>query len=291
MKQRLIGLTLTSFLSGALVGSFIDGYLISRIKPLVKAAIQGGQFDKFYDSKALNEKWAKNLVKGGYILHIRHGMREKFSGSVTTYDAIEILNKDDARNTDYYRAVCLTERGILDSKVIGKTFDLAGIKVSHVLSSPSCRARETAIFAFNRIDQIEPSILHRSAQMTSQHKRLGDELRAAVDAVPIKKGTNIVVSGHVSTLSYDHKNKTGIVDINETDGDLDSRLETGIVVIERKGSKYIARHKFKSIKELSTNILELPVQSNGFDKFLFKPGDKYKPAKVNRGLIYNPNHF
>ena len=68
-----------------------------------------------------------------------------------------------------------------------KTFDLAGINVSYVVSSPSCRARETAIFAFDRIDQIEPAILHRTAQINSQDKEFGDKFRSVIDAIPIEK--------------------------------------------------------------------------------------------------------
>ena len=86
---------------------------------------------------------------------------------------------------------------------------MAGIKVSYVVSSPSCRARETAIFAFNRIDQIEPSILHRTAQMKSQYKDLGNKFRQVIDEIPIEKGSNIVISGHGGTLSYDLKNGFG----------------------------------------------------------------------------------
>ena len=285
MKNKFFNssLLVISFLSGAVLGTLLDGYMY-KIKPLVSQLYRG---KVNINPSAANEKWAKELVKGGYILHIRHAMREKFTGSVTTFDAIELLNKDDARKTDYYRATCLTERGILDSKAIGKTFDLANIEVSYVVSSPSCRARETAIFAFNRVDQIEPSILHRSAQLKSQHKENGDKLRSVLDALDIKKGSNIVISGHGATLSYDIKNNTGIVDSDET-VDIDSRLETGIVVIERKNGKYIARHKFNSIKEISTNLLELPVENNGLEKFIFKPGDEYNPKNINKGLIYNP---
>lgn len=270
----------------------LDGFYVKKdeyggyqIKTLFAKRLKDGEKDS--NKAALDEKWAREIVKGGYILHIRHGMREKFTGSVTTFDAIELLNKDDARERDYYRAVCLTERGILDSKVVGKTFKLAGIDVSYVVSSPSCRARETAIFAFNRIDQIEPAILHRTAQLRSQHKAYGDKFRSVVDAIPIKEGSNIVVSGHGGTLSYDIKNKTGIVDIDETE-DIDNRQETGIVVIERKDGKYIARHKFKSIKNISTALLELPINNEGLERFIFKPGDKYDPKNVERGFIYIP---
>ena len=213
-------------------------------------------------------------------------MREKFSGSVLTYDAIELLNNEDARKKDYYRAVCLTERGILDSKAVGKVFELAKIKISYVVSSPSCRARETAIYAFDRIDQIEPSILHRTAQTRSQHIAAGEKLRKVVDNIKISDDSNIIISGHGGTLGYDIKNNVGIVDIDETHLNIDDRKETGIVVIERTNGKYIARHVYNSISELSTSLLNLPVDNKNPDKFLFSPKDSYNPKNINRGFIY-----
>ena len=288
-KFRNLIIFLFAFLGSSLIFVLLDGFIVKKEKNGYQISSRFAQrFNQEKNSsnnEISNEKWTKEIVKGGYILHLRHAMREKFAGSVTTYDALEFLNKEDARKTDYYRAVCLTERGILDSKAIGKTFKFAGIKVSNVLSSPSCRARETAIFAFNRIDQIEPAILHRSVLMESQHKAYGEKLRSVIDEIPIIKGYNIVISGHGATLSYDIKNKTGIVDIDETNG-VDKRKETGIVVIERKEGKYIARHKFNSINEISNALLKLPLDKKGLEKFIFKPGDIYKPKNINRGFIF-----
>ncbi|MBO6977963.1 MAG: hypothetical protein JJ837_00870 [Prochlorococcus marinus XMU1428] len=285
-KKKIVGISFISFLFGVVLGGFTLEYIFEKAKPIVKSALKGQSYIDPSRKKELDALWAQKIVNGGYILHLRHAMREKFSGSVTAHDAIELINEDDARETDYYRAVCLTERGILDSKVIGKTFNLANINVSYVVSSPSCRARETAIYAFNRIDQIEPSILHRTAQMKSQHISLGNKFRKVIDDIAIKKGSNIVISGHGGTLSYDLKNGVGLIDIDETD-QIDNRLETGIVVIEKKNGKYIARHKFNSISEITNNLLELPVESNRLNKFLFKPGDNYNPKNINRGLIYD----
>ena len=286
-------LFIIAFLSGTLIFILLDGFYVEKDNygGVKVKTLFANRLSKKLSQKniASDQKWAQEIVKGGYILHIRHGMREKFKGSVTTFDAIELLSKDDARKTDYHRAVCLTERGILDSKAVGKVFDLAGIKVSYVVSSPSCRARETAIFAFNRIDQVEPSILHRSAQMKSQHKANGEKLRSIIDAIPIEEGSNIVISGHGNTLSYDIRNKTGIVDIDETN-EIDNRNETGIVVIERKDGKYIARHKFYSINGIANQLLELPINNDGLDKFIFKPGDTYNPKNVNKGFIFVPGY-
>ena len=281
---KIFCIALLSFIS-ALFGSFTGN--LNTLKPLVKAISTGKEYKTKTQLDELDLYWAKEIVKGGYILHIRHAMREKFSGSVHTHDAIELLDNKDARNTEFYRAVCLTERGIIDSKAVGRVFDLANIKLSYVVSSPSCRSRETAIYAFNKIDQIEPSTLHRTAQPKSQHISLGNAFRKALDNIPIVPGKNILISGHAGTLQDDLYNKVGIVDIDETATGVDDRLETGIAVIERKNGKYIARHSFKSIRNISIHLLNLPVETDKkYDKYLFEAGDKYDPKNINSGLIY-----
>ncbi len=239
-----------------------------------------------YISPDQHKLWAKKIVDGGYILHIRHAMREKWA-DVTAYDAIELLENADARTKSYFRAVCLTEKGIEDAKLINKAFELSGLKVSYVLSSPSCRSRETAIFAFNKIDQIEPSILHRTAQKPSQYVSMGKKLRNELDKIKIVKSKNIIISGHGGTLDIDFGNNVGIVDIKEIDN-MDQRLETGIVVIERKNNKYIARHKFNSIYQFVNNFFDLPVNDKSNGKFLFD-NDYYNPSNIKSGFVFHPN--
>ena len=236
---------------------------------------------------SLNIEWAKKITKGGYILHIRHGMREKWTDAIA-FDAIELLGNLDGRNSSFYRAVCLTEKGIEESKLVNSVFNTIGIKVSYVLSSPSCRARETAIYGFKRIDQIEPSVLHRTAQISVQHKEMGTKLRSVVDAIEFKKGENIVVSGHAGTLSIDFNNGVGIVDENKTMfKDIDDRSETGILVIERINGKYFVRHKFNSISDLANSIIKLPINDSSGGKFLFEGGD-YSPTNIKSGFVFNP---
>ena len=99
-------------------------------------------------------------AKGGYIFFFRHAQREKWNDIVTAYDAYEIVNAIEARGSWIERAVCLTPRGIKDAKLIGIIFEHAKIKINKIFSSPSCRARETAMYAFNRIDMYDPAILH-----------------------------------------------------------------------------------------------------------------------------------
>ena len=258
-----------------------------QIKKIVEN-FRGDQDKKSVDKDLLEKHtiWAKKIVEGGYILHIRHAMREKWA-DVTAYDAIELMDSADARKTSYFRAVCLTEKGVEDAKLINKVFELSGLKVSRVLSSPSCRARETAIFAFKRIDQIEPSILHRTAQKTSQHILMAKKLRNVLDKIKIEKSKNVIISGHGGTLEFDYENGFGIVDIKEIDK-MDDRLETGIIVIERKDNKYIARHKFNSIYEFVNNFFDLPSEDNSNGKFLNDNND-YNPLNIKPGFIFHPD--
>lgn len=286
-KLIIISITLFTLIFGFLWGfsSYHFKYFpYNEIKKIVKHKPKDPINYSLVTEK--NKIWAKKIIKGGYILHIRHAMREKW-GDVTAFDAIELINNLDARNTSFYRAVCLTEKGIEEAKLINKIFEILKIRVSYVVSSPSCRARETAIFAFKRIDQIEPSILHRTAQINDQHIAMGKKLRSVIEAIPIKPNENIIISGHGGTLSIDYSNNVGIVDVNEV-SDMDNRKETGIIVIEKKGNQFIARHKFYSIYHLINNILLLPIKDQSGDKFIFKDSI-YDPENIKSGFIYHPN--
>jgi broad specificity phosphatase PhoE len=131
---------------------------------------------------------------------------------------------------------------------------MTGVKVASVVSSPSCRARQTAMLAFGRIDGIENSLLHRTAVVHSQHEAFARRLRKALDGLDPPKGQNIVLAGHGNTLSYDG---SIVIDIDRTEG-IDDRDETGFIVIEKKDGKLIAQHRFKSIAEFANAIVELP---------------------------------
>tara|TARA_Y100000768_G_C23979905_1_gene685118 strand:+ start:90 stop:968 length:879 start_codon:yes stop_codon:yes gene_type:complete len=252
---------------------------INQIKSFLK--------DKKYETNDISKHvyWTNEIRKGGYILHIRHGSREKWSTNVA-YDDIELLNNLDARQSSFARAVCLTEKGVEDSKLVGEIFQIINIPIGHVVSSPSCRARETAIFAFGRIDSIEPSLLHRTAMRKDQHLGMGKKLREVVENLKIEKNKNIILSGHGGTLSYDFKNKVGIIDIMEVE-DVDRRLETGIVVIEKIEGKYIAKHKFNNIIDIATNSIKLPIDDKSNGKFLWNKDKNTYVITPKSGYLFN----
>ena len=217
-------------------------------------ALVGAQHEEFanYDK---DKHWAEKLRAGGYILYVRHSQREKWE-DVTGFDMVELANQADGSQASYKRAVCLTDRGIEESKLIGEVFRLAEVKVDKIISSPSCRSRQTAMHAFGRVDAIANSLLHRTAVMRDQHEEFARDLRRIIDTLEPKPGSNIVLSAHAGTFRFD---KGILLDKDETGGDPDGRLETGFVVLEKAGGKLIARHKFLSIRHLANATIKLPL--------------------------------
>ena len=199
-------------------------------------------------------KWARKVIDGGYILHFRHAQREKWN-DVTAFDAYELANGIQAENSSFSRATCLTDQGKEEAKMIGQIFAMTGVKISEVISSPSCRARQTALLAFNRIDRISNSLLHRTAMMPAQHDIFARELRKLIEGLEVKDGENIILSGHGGTLKFDGDL---VIDDDQT-VDIDERDETGFIVLEKSGDKIIARHKFISLKNFANAVIEFTV--------------------------------
>jgi hypothetical protein len=239
--------------------SFVWGMSVVRSKTFPYAWIAGlhssAEIAKQEEiaTYASDRLWAQKIVAGGYILHFRHAQREKWT-DVTAFDTYELKMHLDASEGTFSKATCLTPQGVEESKLIGNVFKITGVLVSQVISSPSCRARQTAILAFGRIDGIDNALLHRTAMMREQHLLFARQLRRRIEGIALEPGQNAVLSGHGGTLSYDG---ALVIDIDETGG-IDERDETGFVVIEHVGDKLIARHKFKSLRNFANAMIELP---------------------------------
>ena len=205
--------------------------------------------------RALHAEWAKKVQKGGYILHFRHAQREKWI-DVTAFDVVELRDKVDAEHSSFARATCLTPQGVEESKLIANIFRLASVPVTQVISSPLCRARQTAELAFGRVDAFTTALVHLTAIMPSQHPEFSAELRRVMLGLEPKPGENMVLMGHINTLSF-----AGVSALDEDrTGGVEARDETGFVVIEKVGGKLIAQHRFGSIKDFTHAIVEVPVR-------------------------------
>ncbi|MEL6318925.1 MAG: histidine phosphatase family protein [Pseudomonadota bacterium] len=199
--------------------------------------------------------WAERMAAGGYILHVRHAQREKWD-TVKAFDALEIAGGLRGEEASFRRAVCLTPRGEEEARAIGAVFAQAGVAVSAVISSPSCRARQTAELAFGRIDRLETALLYRTMTPQAQRRGLSDRLRATLLAMTPPPGGNIVLSGHGATIGLDD-----VVDVDETAAGVDSREETGVAVLEVVDGRLIARHVFERIDVLATAVIATPLDA------------------------------
>jgi hypothetical protein len=109
-----------------------------------------------------DQYWAREILNGGYILHFRHAERDKWI-DVQMYDFMESeFYKNKSSNELYFsKAVCLNERGKVQARAMGDVVSDVGLPVGRVVSSVSCRARQTAELMFGRVDSIHSILVHR----------------------------------------------------------------------------------------------------------------------------------
>lgn len=163
-----------------------------------------------YDPKKLeiDRVWFKKLLNGGFILHFRHAERDKWI-DVEIYDALEtheyengVNIKPNTKKLYFANAVCLNDRGKVQARAMGEYLNKIKLPISYVVSSPSCRARQTSELAFNGYDDLNVLLVHRGPYDESGKDHI-DKLRNFYKTLPITKGFNVVISGHNSTLHMD----------------------------------------------------------------------------------------
>ena len=132
------------------------------------------------------------LVKGGYVIYIRHA---------ATDHAASDTDRKNLRN-------CATQRnlstlGRRQAARIGAAFRKLRIPVGRIVSSPYCRCLDTARLAFGRV---EPSrdLVSAPDPRGPEAKRLATSLYRMLGTPP-KAGTNTVIVGHSSNI-YDATN-------------------------------------------------------------------------------------
>jgi hypothetical protein len=207
--------------------------------------------------------WANEVIKGGYILHFRHGNRNRYVSTVrtpetdvTAFDAVALRNGLKGENEDFGMVTCLTEEGKTEAKLIGRAFDILNIKIGSVLSSPSCRARQTSYIAFGTEGKIVNSLLHRTSVMEEQHEEFARNLRQHIMAIKMNPGENAILSGHVGTLDY----RADVLFDAKVKGSMSNRDDTGFVIIERtQDNRLIPRYMFNNIAAFTRQVIRLPL--------------------------------
>ena len=193
-----------------------------------------------YNSEEDDIFWAKEILNGGYILHFRHAERDKWI-DVQMYDALEsdlhANGVDDSRyaENDYFsEAVCLNDRGKIQAKAMGEHLANINLPIGLVVSSVSCRARQTAVLAFGGYDSLHRILVHKGPYNETKKHRVSSLVDFYND-LPVSKETNTVVSAHNGVIHCD---------MFENYCDNPSLEEGGFYVITKRPDGLYLEHEF-----------------------------------------------
>ena len=204
--------------------------------------------------KEADQYWAEELMKGGYILHFRHAERDKWI-DVHMYDALESEVHENGYNEsryaefDYFKeAVCLNERGVVQATAMGELLRDISFPIGYIISSPSCRGRQTAEFAFGGYDELDKTLIHRGAfnEREDNHYKALKELYLNL---PMEPGKNTIVSSHNSVIHHNMFDSSVL-----PEGDDYKLEEGGFYVISIKDGKLILEHRFYYFKSFILNF-------------------------------------
>ena len=225
-----------------------------KIKSKISSYVTKPTFEKNNDE---NLKWAKLLMNGGYILHFRHAERDKWI-DVVNYDSLDshVLDKGENQTrypeNDYFNsAVCLNERGKVQAKVMAEHITHIRLPIGYVISSPSCRARQTSEIVFGGYDEMKTILVHKGPYAENEKERI-KKLETLYLSLPISKGKNTIVSAHNSVV-----NKGMFVNnVSEYENNVKelSLEEGGFFVISKKNGKLKLEHQFYNFSDFSKNF-------------------------------------
>ena len=180
---------------------------------------------------------------------MRHAKRDKWK-DVALYDSAEAKlfkeNKSLASygETKYYSdAICLSNKGKIQAKMIREKLTEAEIPIKYVVSSPSCRARQTAVLSFGKHDQLNEVFFHRNI-FNEFFKDWQVNLKQAFLNVPIIDGGNTVVTAHGGVIDKNlFKNSNNSFPIKLSEG--------GFYVISRDNGNLTLEHEFSKFEDFS----------------------------------------
>ena len=152
--------------------------------------------------------WANEIMNGGYILHFRHAERDKWI-DVQMYDLLESdlhsqgIDMTRYAETDYFSdAVCLNKRGKIQAKAMGEHISNIRLPIGLVVTSVSCRSRQTADLAFGGYDTMHRILVHSGPYNENPKNRI-ENLKIFYNNLKIIDGKNTIVSAHNSVIECD----------------------------------------------------------------------------------------
>jgi len=136
---------------------------------------------------ALSAKLVAGLVKGGYVIYLRHTATDRKTGD---------FDRRNLKNCVMQRI--LSTRGRRQATNIGDGFRKLRIPVGKIVSSPYCRCMDTARLAFGRVTASRGLMFALNNDKT-ETARLSKTLRGLMATSPAP-GTNTVIVGHTWNL-------------------------------------------------------------------------------------------
>jgi phosphohistidine phosphatase SixA len=127
------------------------------------------------------------LRQGGNVIYLRHGLTER---STTDASPVDLSNCRTQRP--------LSDEGRKQAAGIGKAFRDLGIPVGDVLTSPYCRARETAEIAFGGGSPSD-TLSYSKNLPADERQRLAKALRDLLSTPP-QPGKNTILISHKDNL-------------------------------------------------------------------------------------------
>lgn len=193
-----------------------------------------------YSSHPADDYWAREILNGGYILHFRHAERDKWI-DVQMYDVLEsdlhTNGIDDSRyaENDYFsQAVCLNERGKIQAKAMGEHIQHIGLPISTVVSSVSCRGRQTADLAFGGYDSQHRLLVHEGPYNETDADRIRI-LKEFYGSLPVTSDSNVIVSAHNGVVKKEmFENSVPYLNLEEG----------GFYIISQRNGKLYLEHEF-----------------------------------------------
>ena len=200
-----------------------------------------------FSGRKIDKIWANKILNGGYLLHFRHAEREKWI-DVEKYDALESdvhsngFNETRYAENEYFaKAVCLNSRGKVQARAIGEHIKNVSLPIGYVISSPSCRARQTANLAFGGYKKLDRDLVHAGPYSEDIKERANNLRRLYID-LPVKSGKNTIISAHNGVIMpqmFDN--------VNELPSQIELE-EGGFYVISNKDGRLILEHEFHKFR-------------------------------------------
>ena len=200
---------------------------------------------------------ANDIIKnGGYILFFRHAEREKWI-DVQKYDSIEVLNNLNAENEYFSKAVCLSDRGLVQGRAMGEIIKKIKIPYHVVVSSPSCRARQTAELAFGGHDYIKNIFMHYGVYYEDKNE-MAQTVKKEILKIKLKEKSNAIITAHNGVVRT-----ADIFDRIEEHADISYiggkfMNEGGFIVMKNDNGKLVLVDIFYSFHKFYRNLYGRP---------------------------------